>query len=262
MSAADRARTIAAAAAEGAQAADIVSPGHVFPLVARDGGVLVRAGHTEAATDISRLAGVGDAGVICEIMNLDGTMTRLPQLRNFAQREGLNIATIADLIAFRRRTERLVARVTEADVDSAHGGQFRAIVFRDQVDDVEHVALVKGDVASGEPVLVRVHAINLFDDIIGDRAYSKGAATYNAMKRIEAAGRGVIVFLRETHRTTPSEVVAVRSRAPVLSGSQIRDYGTGAQILSELGGKDMILLNESNRSIVTLEGYGLRVLSG
>ena len=260
ISASDRARTIAAAVADDARPADIVSPGHVFPLVAREGGVLVRSGHTEAAVDISRLAGVGESGLICEIMNPDGTMARLPQLTEFAQKEDLNIATIVDLIAYRRKTERLVVRVTETRVDSRHGGDFQAIVFRNLVDNVEHVALVKGDVAAPGPVMVRVHAVNLFDDIIGDRAYSQGGGLYRAMEQIRSEGRGVVVLMRETHRSSPSEVVASRNERPSVSGNNIRDYGTGAQILSDLGVKDMILLNNSAHSVVALEGYGLRLV--
>lgn len=260
ISASDRARTIAAAVADDARPADIVSPGHVFPLVARQGGVLVRSGHTEAAVDISRLAGVGESGLICEIMNPDGTMARMPQLAEFAHKEGLNIATIADLIAYRRKTERLVVRVTETRVDSRHGGDFQAVVFRNLVDSVEHVALVKGDIAAPGPVMVRVHAVNLFDDIIADKAYSHGGALYRAMEQIRAEGRGVIVLMRETHRSSPSEVIAARDAGPSVSGNNIRDYGTGAQILSELGVKDMILLNNSAHSMVALEGYGLRLV--
>jgi len=259
ISAADRARTIAAAVAEDARPADIVSPGHVFPLVARDGGVLVRSGHTEAAVDISRLAGLGDAGVICEIMNPDGTMSRLPQLLDFAAREGLKVATIADLIKYRRNRERLVERVCETTVESRHGGTFTAIVFRNLIDNVEHVALVKGDVGDGGPTLVRVHAVNLFDDIVGDRFYSHGSAVYSAMARIEQAGRGVIVLMRETHRSSPSDVILSRKSSPGTTGSVIRDYGTGAQILRELGIREMILLNNSVQPLVALRGYGLEV---
>lgn len=260
ISAADRARTICVAVDDEARPEDIVSPGHVFPLVARDGGVLVRAGHTEAAVDIARLAGAGESGVICEIMNDDGTMARLPDLVRLSQQHGLKIATIADLIAFRRRTEQLVERLSETDVESCHGGNLRAVVFRNRVDGVEHVALVKGDVAGPEPTLVRVHAVNLFDDIVGDRVYSHGGSIYSAMRRIRAEGRGVIVLMRETHRSSPSEVIAARGEGRRTSGSNIRDYGTGAQILSELGVRQMVLLSNSPQSIVGLEGYGLRIV--
>jgi 3,4-dihydroxy 2-butanone 4-phosphate synthase/GTP cyclohydrolase II len=260
ISAADRARTIAAATAEGAQPGDIASPGHVFPLVARDGGVLVRSGHTEAAVDISRMAGMGEAGVICEIMNPDGTMARLPELLDFARREGLKVATIADLITYRRKQEKLVERVAEERIDSRHGGEFTAIVFRNVLDDVEHVALVKGDVGDGAPVLVRVHAVNLFDDIIGDRIYSHGNAVFTAMERIREAGRGVVVLMRETQRNSPSAVLASRRACVDPSGSNIRDYGTGAQILHDLGVREMILLNTSDQPLAALQGYGLSIL--
>lgn len=260
ISAADRARTIAAATADDARPEDIVSPGHVFPLVARDGGVLVRSGHTEAAVDISRMAGVGDAGVICEIMNPDGTMSRLPQLLKFARQNGLRVASIADLITYRRKREKLVVRVAEERIESRHGGSFTAIVFRNILDDVEHVALVKGDVADGEPVLVRVHAVNLFDDIIGDRIYSHGNAVFTAMEHIRDAGRGVIVLMRETLRNSPSAVLAARQVRRDPSGSNIRDFGTGAQILQDLGVRDMILLNSSEQPLAALRGYGLSIL--
>ena len=260
ISAADRARTIAAATADDARPEDIVSPGHVFPLVARDGGVLVRSGHTEAAVDISRMAGVGDAGVICEIMNPDGTMSRLPQLLKFARQNGLRVASIADLITYRRKREKLVVRVAEERIESRHGGSFTAIVFRNILDDVEHVALVKGDVADGEPVLVRVHAVNLLDDIIGDRIYSHGNAVFTAMEHIRDAGRGVIVLMRETLRNSPSAVLAARQVRRDPSGSNIRDFGTGAQILQDLGVRDMILLNSSEQPLAALRGYGLSIL--
>lgn len=259
ISAADRARTIAAATAEDAQPSDIVSPGHVFPLVARDGGVLVRSGHTEAAVDISRLAGVGEAGVICEIMNPDGTMARLPQLLAFARQEGIKVATIADLISYRRKQEKLIVRVASERIESRHGGWLTAVVYRNVLDGVEHVALVKGTVSDGKPVLVRVHAVNLFDDIIGDRIYSHGNAVVAAMEQIRKAGRGVIVLMRETLRNSPSAVLETRNAHRAPSGSTIRDYGTGAQILHDLGVREMILMNTSEKPLVALLGYGLSV---
>ena len=260
ISAADRARTIEAATTDGARSEDIVSPGHVFPLVARDGGVLVRSGHTEAAVDISRMSGQGDAGVICEIMNPDGTMARLPQLLDFAKQQGLKVASIADLITYRRKREKLIVRVAEEQIESRHGGEFTAVVFRNILDDVEHVALVKGDVGDGAPVLVRVHAVNLFDDIVGDRFYSHGNAVFSAMEHIREAGRGVIVLMRETLRNSPSAVLAARHLRRDPSGSNIRDFGTGAQILQDLGVRDMILLNSSEHPLVALRGYGLSIL--
>ncbi len=260
ISAADRARTIAAAVDPAATPADLVSPGHVFPLVARDGGVLVRAGHTEAAVDLARLAGAGDSGVICEIMNDDGTMARLPQLMEFARRHDIRIATIADLIAYRHRSERLVTRVMQRTLESRHGGTFEVVVYRNLIDQVEHVALVKGRVDDGRPVLVRVHAVNLFDDIVGDTSFSHGGGVYAAMRRIGEEGRGVVVLMRETHRSSPSEVLARMDEDARMSGSDIRDYGTGAQILSDLGVREMLLLNSSTKPIVALEGYGLRIV--
>jgi 3,4-dihydroxy 2-butanone 4-phosphate synthase/GTP cyclohydrolase II len=261
ISAADRARTIAVAADPAMGRDDLVTPGHIFPLVARDGGVLVRAGHTEAAVDLARLAGLRPAGVICEIMNDDGSMARLPELVRFAAAHDLKIAAIADLIAYRQRNDRLVVRVLERTLESRHGGNFRAVVYRNLIDGVEHVALVKGDVADGRPVMVRVHAVNLFDDIVGDLFYSKGNEVYAAMRRISDAGRGVVVLMRETHRSSPSEALLQRENSEQLSGSNLRNYGTGAQVLTDLGVSEMVLLTSSTRSIVALEGYGLRVVA-
>ncbi|RDD62383.1 3,4-dihydroxy-2-butanone-4-phosphate synthase [Ferruginivarius sediminum] len=260
ISAADRAATIAAATDPKCGRNDIVTPGHVFPLMARDGGVIVRAGHTEAAVDIARLAGLYPAGVICEIMNDDGTMARLPDLKRIAERHSLKIAAIADLIAYRRRREKLVATVLEREVDSRHGGKFRLIVYRNLVDGVEHVALVKGEIDGNEPTLVRVHAVNLLDDIVGDLFYPRGGEVFKAMRRIGEVGRGVIVLMREAHNSSPSESLKERDQRRQVSGSNLRDYGTGAQILADLGVRNMVLLTNSARTIVGLEGYGLKVV--
>lgn len=260
ISAADRARTIEVCIDPHSLPRDLVSPGHVFPLVAREGGVLVRAGHTEAAIDLTRLAGVGESGVICEIMKDDGTMARLPDLMEFAAHHGLKIGTIADLIAYRRRAERLIERVVEHPIESRHGGTFKAVVYRNTLAGVEHVALVKGDIDDGRPVMVRMHAVNLFDDIVGDTSFSRGGGVYAAMRQIGREGRGVIVLLRETHRSSPSEVLFEKGKAPRLSGSNIRDYGTGAQILLDLGVKKLLLLNSPNQQLVAIEGYGLEIV--
>jgi 3,4-dihydroxy 2-butanone 4-phosphate synthase/GTP cyclohydrolase II len=259
ISAADRARTIAVAIDPAKGPADIVTPGHVFPLMAREGGALVRAGHTEAAVDIARMAGLIPAGVICEVMNDDGTMARLPDLVGFAQHHGLKLGTIADLIAHRRRTERLVSRVTETTIESEHGGTFRMLVYANTVEYAEHIALVKGDVASGGPVPVRMHALNVLTDVLGDKA-SRGAGgdLHTAMRMIGEEGRGVVVLIREPRPTALSERVA-RQRdggAPVL-----RDYGVGAQILLDLGVHEMVLLTNHPRAVVGLEGYGLSIVA-
>ncbi|MBN8900081.1 MAG: 3,4-dihydroxy-2-butanone-4-phosphate synthase, partial [Rhodospirillales bacterium] len=237
ISAADRAHTIAVAINPESSRDDITTPGHVFPLMAREGGTLVRAGHTEASVDIARKAGLSPAAVICEIMNDDGTMARLPDLVAFAQRHNLKLGTIADLIAHRRLTERLVQRVEEGEYHHPAGGDWRAIVYANTVEYQEHLVLVKGDVSGSDPVLVRMHAVDLLDDMTGSPHW---IAVHNAMHMIANAGRGVVVLLRE-HRKT-----ALAERVRGLAGSQrpepvLRDYGIGAQILLDLGIKNMIL---------------------
>ncbi|MFY7958886.1 MAG: 3,4-dihydroxy-2-butanone-4-phosphate synthase [Elsteraceae bacterium] len=257
ISAADRARTIAVAINPESGRDDLVTPGHVFPLVARDGGVLVRTGHTEASVDIARMAGLQPAGVICEIMNDDGTMARLPDLIKFAQFHGLKVGTIADLIAYRRRSEKLVERGLETVLDSVHGGRFTMRVYVSQVNYAEHVALVKGDVTTDEPVLVRMHALNLLGDVLGDRQC--GGELETSMRMIEEAGRGVVVLLREPSPTALTDRLKHLLGQPGAPGG-LRDYGVGAQILVDLGVKSMILLSNHRRPIVGLEGYGLTVV--
>ncbi len=265
ISAADRARTVAVAIDEKCGAQDIATPGHIFPLMARDGGTLVRAGHTEAAVDIARLAGYDPSGVICEIMNDDGTMARLPDLVRFAQFHGLKIGTIADLIAYRRKHDNLVGRVVEGGIQSIWGGDFRMIVYRNSVEYAEHIALVKGDVSqTGDeddraPVLVRMHAVNVLEDLLGDHGGRSGML-HGAMKMIGKAGRGVVVLLREPRPTALSDLMRRKLGEPVENPPELRDYGIGAQILLDLGVRDMILLSNTERNIVGLEGYGLAVV--
>jgi 3,4-dihydroxy 2-butanone 4-phosphate synthase/GTP cyclohydrolase II len=266
ISAYDRSKTIAVAINPEKDWRDIVSPGHVFPLVARDGGVLVRAGHTEAAVDLARLAGLLPAGVICEIMNDDGTMARMPDLLAFAQRHGLKIGTISDLIAYRRRKESYVRAVYEQDINSPHGGAFKLRVYLNAVDNTEHLALIKGDVASGDPVLVRMHAVNILEDLIGmGRNGNRRSLVERAMRRVGEEGRGVVVVIRDVREGT----IMSRLRdpaAPALDGKtaekRLVDYGIGAQILLDLGIKNMILLSNSpTPKIVGLEGYGLNLIA-
>ena len=255
ISAADRAHTIAVAidASKGQQ--DVGSPGHVFPLVARDGGVLVRAGHTEAAVDVSRLAGLNASGVICEIMSDDGSMARLPELIEFAKKHHLKIATIADLIAYRRRREKLVESVTETLFESRHGGEFHMRVYVNRIEYAEHVALVKGTIDPGKPVLVRMHALDVLGDVLG--AHDDKATSLNAaMERIGQAGSGVIVLLRPPSRSALSDKIR-KLKGEAEPQADLRDYGIGAQILLDLGVKEMILLSNSKRPVVGLEGYGL-----
>jgi len=257
ISAPDRARTIATAIDPKKDRHDIVTPGHIFPLVAREGGVLVRTGHTEAAVDIARLAGLNPAGVICEIMNDDGTMARRNDLIAFAQRHGLKIGTIADLIAYRRRHDRIVERALECDFDSRWGGRFRMHVYINRVAHAEHIALVKGDVTTPGPVLVRMHALNVLDDVLADRSSGRGGELHAAMDVIGAAGRGVVVLIREPLPTSLSDRVRARIAGGATPGDQLRDYGVGAQILLDLGVREMVLLSNTKRTIVGLEGYGL-----
>ncbi|MGD9502603.1 MAG: 3,4-dihydroxy-2-butanone-4-phosphate synthase [Methyloceanibacter sp.] len=257
ISAHDRAHTISVAIDPTKDYRDVMTPGHVFPLVAKEGGVLIRAGHTEAAVDLARLSGLYPAGVICEIMNDDGTMARLPDLIAFAARHGLKIATIADLIAYRLRYDHLVKRVAETKIESAFGGAFDLKVYAATVDPAEHVALVKGDVASGGPVLVRVHALNTIDDIFSAGA-GRGALVHKAMEAIAREGRGVLVLIRESR---PDAISAHLNQETGGQGQQrLIEYGIGAQILLDLGVHEMVLLSNSPaRKIVGLQGYGLTV---
>jgi 3,4-dihydroxy 2-butanone 4-phosphate synthase/GTP cyclohydrolase II len=262
ISAHDRARTVQVAIDPAKDQRDIVSPGHIFPLVARDGGTLVRAGHTEAAVDIARMAGLIPAGVICEIMNDDGTMARLPDLVKFAQYHGLKVATIADLIAFRRKNDRIVDRVHESTFESEHGGTWRMLVYVNRAAYAEHIALVKGDISTAEPVLVRMHALSVLDDVLGDQTLQRAGTLQASMRAIAAAGRGALVLLREPRATSLSDRVRARLGKPTKSDArpELRDYGVGAQILLDLGIKDMVLLSNARRSVVGLEGYGLNIV--
>ncbi len=256
ISAADRAHTIAVAINPEMGREQIVTPGHVFPLVAREGGTLVRAGHTEASVDLARLAGLNPSGVICEIMNDDGTMARMPDLVAFAQHHGLKLGTIADLIAYRRRTERLVRRVSEGHIDHPTSGDWRLVVYTNTLEYAEHLALVKGDVSAPGPVHVRMHAANLLHDTV----LGTGSADLrDAMQMIDAAGRGVVVIIRDWRPTNMSEQVK-RNTDRRVSPPEIRDYGIGAQILADLGVHDLVRLSNNPRPIVGLEGYGLRVV--
>ena len=259
ISAADRAQTIAVAIDSSKGKQDISTPGHVFPLVARDGGVLVRAGHTEAAVDIARLAGFNPSGVICEIMNDDGTMARMPDLVPFAQRHGIKIATISDLIAYRLRHDTLIERALESEFDSAYGGVFRAIIYVNRAQYAEHIALVKGDISGPEPVLVRVHAFDILGDLLGERP-DRGDLLHRAMRMIGDEGRGVVVLIRESGQTSLSDRTRARLGKPQPEIDKLREIGIGSQILRDLGVSDMVLLSNAQRTMVGLEGYGLRVV--
>jgi 3,4-dihydroxy 2-butanone 4-phosphate synthase/GTP cyclohydrolase II len=262
ISAADRARTVAVAIDPTKHRGDIVIPGHVFPLMARDGGVLVRAGHTEAAVDVARLAGLHASGVICEIMNDDGTMARLPDLVAFAQRHNLKIATIADLIAYRRRHDRVVERIIDSTFDSRYGGAYRTYVYVNRAAYAEHLALVKGDIRAAGPVMVRMHRLSVFRDLLGDIRDSHVGELQASMRMISKEGRGVVVLIREPWVSSLSDSMRSPDGEEETHGHDpaLRDYGVGAQILLDLGVQDMILLTNSARTIVGLEGYGLRVV--
>jgi 3,4-dihydroxy 2-butanone 4-phosphate synthase/GTP cyclohydrolase II len=256
ISAADRAHTIQTAIKPGVSARDIVTPGHVFPLVAKAGGVLERIGHTEAAVDIARMAGLIPAGVICEIMNDDGSMARMPDLVAFAQHHGLKVGTIADLVTHRRRTETLVTRSLSRSFASQYG-EFQMHIYANKLSGAEHVALVKGDISGTEPVMVRMHALNVLEDVLGDRSHTHGGELQSAMKMISEAGRGVIVLLREAKPSSLSERILAAEQPN--RDDILRDYGVGAQILLDLGVRDMVLLSNSQRVIAGLDGYGLHI---
>lgn len=258
ISAQDRAVTIEAAINPQNGPEAIITPGHVFPLVAKDGGVLVRAGHTEASVDIARLAGFTPAGVICEIMRDDGSMARMPDLLEFSRKHGIRLATIADLISYRLRCDKLVERKVESVLQTRFGGEFRLTIYENKVHYAEHIALVKGDISGPEPVLVRMHAHNIMRDSLGDASENKDSDLRNSMEIISREGRGVIVIIREPSKTSLSDFIKARMENPEASPS-LREYGIGAQILMDLGVRQMILLSNSKRSIVGLEGYGLEV---
>ena len=260
ISAADRARTISVAIDASKGADQIVTPGHVFPLVARDGGVLVRAGHTEAAVDVARLAGLNPAGVICEIMKDDGTMARMDDLVAFAQFHNLKIGTIRDLIAYRRRHDHLVEKRAEARFTSEWGGEWSVITFWNKATETEQVALVKGKVDPTRPTLVRMHALSPFSDIFGEGG-ARGGLLRRSMELIGAEGAGVVVVL---NRPRPDQfTMALQARAGTLQPKdmeELRDYGAGATILTELGVRDMVLLTNTHHTLVGLDGYGLSIV--
>ncbi len=256
ISAHDRARTVAVAINPESTREHITTPGHVFPLLARDGGTLIRAGHTEAAVDIARLAGLTPAGVICEIMSDDGTMARLPQLVAFAQHHNLKVGTIADLIAHRRRTEKLIRRAAVSEFVRPTGKAWTLSVYANTIDGSEHAVMTHGDVATGDPVAVRMHAVDLVTDMIGA---CEDSVLPQAMRHIESEGRGAVVMIRDTAQDALSRRVSSLS-LEARPFAFLRDYGIGAQILVDLGVSRLVLLTSHRRTIVGLEGYGLTVV--
>lgn len=252
ISAHDRARTVAVAIDAAKGAADIATPGHVFPLKARNGGVLVRAGHTEAAVDVSRLAGLNASGVICEIMSEDGTMSRLPELVKFAQKHGLKIGTISDLIAYRRRHDNLVKVRAEETISSEFGGVWQMRIYADETQGAEHIVMIKGDISGDAPVLTRMHAMDPMQDVIGTGPKGRAAEFGHAMEAVALEGRGVVVLLRDTAMKLDADHDA--------SPQTLRQYGLGAQILSSLGlNKLELLTNSPTPKVVGLEAYGLEI---
>ncbi|WP_436357828.1 3,4-dihydroxy-2-butanone-4-phosphate synthase [Brevundimonas sp. CEF1] len=259
ISAADRSHTVQVATDPTRGVDDIVSPGHIFPLVARDGGVLVRAGHTEAAVDISRMAGLNPSGVICEIIKDDGEMARMPDLVAFAQLHGLKIGTIADLIAYRRRTERFVERVLETPFESVHGGPFKLILYRNTIEGAEHIALVRGDVDPSKPTVVRMHQIDFAADLLG-HVEARQDYIPKAMQALTVNdGPGVVVFLRDPGLHGLAERLGGADK-PAAVDRSLKAYGVGAQILLDLGVKDMIVMSSTRPNPTALEGYGLRIV--
>ena len=256
ISAHDRAHTVAVAINPESGRDDITTPGHVFPLLAREGGTLVRAGHTEAAVDIARLAGLNPSGVICEIMNDDGTMARLPDLAAFAQRHNLKLGTIADLIAHRRRTERLVRRVQEGVIEHAEGGEWKLLVYASTLEATEHLVLMKGEIGGERPLLVRMHAVDPVGDLLTG---SRSSVLHGAMRMISREGRGALVLIRDPRPDAVSARLRLMQATP-RPVQPLRDYGIGAQILVDLGVRDMVLLTNARRPIVGLEGYGLNIV--
>jgi len=272
ISAADRATTILTAVRDGAKPTDLVRPGHIFPLRARAGGVMVRTGQTEGSVDLARLAGLRPAGVICEIMDDDGSMARMPSLEEFSQKHGIGIVTIADLVEYRMRKESFVRRAAETTIPTAVAGEFRIVVYENDVDHLTHIALIKGEIDPEQPVLVRVHSECLTGDVFGSMRCDCGDQLHRAMQKVEAEGGGVILYLRQEGRgiglvnkikayaLQEQGLDTVQANEELGFKSDMRNYGIGAQILVDLGVRQMRLMTNNPKKMVGLEGYGLSIV--
>ena len=262
ISASDRSLTIKTAINENATSNDITTPGHVFPLIAKDGGTLIRAGHTEAVIDIAKLANINPSGVICEIMKDNGEMARLPDLFKFSKKHNIKIGSISDLISYRRKNEAFVKRVSESVLDSKFGGAWRIIIFKNLIDESEHMALVKGEIETSKPTLVRVHALDLLSDVLGDQSSDRsGSELSKAMEIIALNKNGIIILIRDTAPESLSKKIAKSIYHSKIDNYNLRNYGVGAQMLNDLGVKEMVILSNSKKMALGLNGFGLTIKS-